>query len=311
MQNGVNKKQDFSKELDKNGNQTTIIGLLCVLFAYIAWGMTPLYTQFLEKVSVLEVISHRILWSLPGVFFAVVYFSGGLSVLKSTLKNPKTLFMLMVSAALLASHWGVFVYALLSRQGLATSLSFFVTPIFSLSLGAIFLKERLNLLQIIAAINIVAAMVIMTIYNGIPMLSLAIAVTWSAYCFARKTIPVNSNEGFFIEMCILAVPTLFYVIWLIVSDKNHSFMHNTQETFFLMGYGLLNSIIFCVFAYGIKRTKLTTVGLMEYIAPLIMAANTVFILKQPINTVNIVVFSMVIFAMIIYVLPIIFNNKKG
>lgn len=305
-------KKEYSKGLSKeNASLPTMMGTLFVFCAYILWGITPLYTQFLEQVSVLEVISHRVLWSLPRVFFAIVYFSGGLSLLKDTLKNPKAVGMLVFSATILAVHWGFFIYALLTRQGFLTSFSYFVTPVISVFLGSVFLKERLNHLQIIAALLIILSLLIMTLHSGIPLLSLAIAVTWSAYCFARKTIPVGSSEGFFIEMCVLAIPALFYVVWNGFSGGEHFFLGNIPDTLFLIGYGLLNSFVFCIFSYGIKRAKLSTVGIMEYTAPLLMIVSSVFILKQPIDTVRTIVFGIVVIAMVVYLLPTVINSGKN
>ncbi|AKK20331.1 EamA family transporter [Candidatus Liberibacter africanus] len=287
------------------------MGTLYALCAYISWGIVPLYTQFLEHIGVAEVISHRVLWSLPGAFCAFYCFSGGSSALKSTLTNPKLLAMLIFSTACLATHWGFFVYALLSGEVFLTSFSFFVTPVISVFLGAVFLKERLNFLQIIAALLIILSLLIMTFHSGIPLLSLSIAVTWSAYCFARKTIPVNSSEGFFVEMCILAIPASLYVLWVAFSGGEHFFLKTTSDTLLLMGYGLINSLIFCIFAYGIQRTKLATLGIMEYIAPLLMALIGTFILKQPIDTVRVIVFSIVVVAIIIYLSPTLLDGKNS
>ncbi|MBY7649490.1 MAG: hypothetical protein C4617_03135 [Candidatus Liberibacter europaeus] len=301
MQNSANS--------EKNNNHGSVLGATCMCFAYIMWGLTPLYTQFMEDIPFAEVVTHRILWSLPGIFFAVAYFSKNLSSLKSTIKNTRVLSMLVLSTTLLACHWGVFVYALLSKRGFETSLSFFITPILSIAMGAIILKERLNRLQIVATLLTGGALAIMTIYNGMPLLSVGIAITWSGYCFTRKTIKADSNIGFLVEMLILAIPALFYTFWLLVKG-NAYFLKSFPDTAFLMGYGIINSLVFCVFSYGIKKTRLSTVGIMEYIAPIMILANTTLILKQPINRVDVIVFIIVFVSMLIYMMPTVLGDRK-
>ncbi|MBL0848868.1 MAG: hypothetical protein EU981_02030 [Candidatus Liberibacter ctenarytainae] len=307
--------------INSNGKTRGIPGVFFVLFAHLLWGMTPLYTNLMDGISLFEIIAHRVIWSLPGVFFAVVYFSKGLSLLKSAVKNTKVLLWLAGSAFFLACHWGVFLFALLSHRGFETALSFYISPLLSIALGSLLLNEKWNKLQVIATSLTTIALLIMTIYNGIPVLSLAIAVTWSVYCFTRKSIPATPNEGMFIEMCCLAVPALLFVLLLgtnMLPDinmmtyimENKRFLQNVPDTLLLMGYGLLNSIAFCFFAYGIKNTRLSTVGIMDYVAPTMMAINTVIILKQPVSNVDLVVFFIIVFALFIYVIPSFLNSRK-
>ncbi|MEG8099185.1 EamA family transporter [Candidatus Liberibacter brunswickensis] len=304
-------QKDTSTNCNHKSNiQISMTGTLLVFCSYVIWGLSPLYTQFLEHLAITEVIPHRVIWSLPGAFFAFSYFGGGLPVLRNTFQNKRHITMLLISATLLAAHWGCFVYALLSGQILLTSFSFFVSPVITTLLGVIFLKERLNYLQMIAAALIILSLIIMTYYNGIPFLSLSIAVTWSSYCFARKTIPVNSSQGFFVEMFVLAVPSLSYVLWNISSGEDHFFLQTTSDTLLLIGYGLINSFVFCIFAYGIQRSRITTVGVMEYISPLFVAFISVFVLRQPIDTVRIVVLIIAILAIVIYLTSNVIDEKQ-
>ncbi|AHA28323.1 putative permease [Candidatus Liberibacter americanus str. Sao Paulo] len=273
------------------------------------WGLTPLYTQFLEHVPYFEVIIHRVLWSLPGVFLAFRCFSGDMASLKYTVKNTKVLLMLILSATLLACHWGVFIYALLAGRGFETSLSFFITPIISIALGTLFLKEKMSKMQVAATIITVTALLIMTFYKGLPFLSLSIAITWSSYCFTRKTIAAKSIDGFLLEMFFLSIPSIIIAVWLYNKGESH-FLNGFSDTMLLVGYGIINSIVFCVFSYAIKITKLSTVGIMEYLAPIVMMINTIFVLKQPISKIDIIVFILIFVSLLIYILPVVLTNKE-
>ncbi|MBA5724017.1 EamA family transporter RarD [Candidatus Liberibacter sp.] len=279
-------------------------GVIISFLTYICWGFVPLYMRFMSEINVIEIIAHRVLWSLPAIALAVAFFEG-LHAVKSICKNPQVLLKIMINAMILAAHWGLYIYSVVSGNLLKASLAFFISPLLSISLGTILLKEPLKRSQIIPIGLIVVAIGIMsTGVGGLPWLSLAIAGTWSIYAFFRKTIPADPNSGFLLEMIALSIPAtvIAFGFTKIVGESSY-FVKDTHYAMLLIGYGLINGILFCTFSYALKITRLSYIGIMEYIAPTIMLINTIFLLKQSVSPIEIVAFSIVMCASVIYAIP--------
>ncbi|MBA5724019.1 EamA family transporter [Candidatus Liberibacter sp.] len=280
------------------------------LLVHVWWGFSPLYFRFISDTNAIEIIAHRVLWSLPSIALAVM-FSEGLHAVKSIIKNPIVLLRIVINAGLLALYWFLFTYTTIS-QPLEVSLGLFISSLLSISLGTILLKEPLKRSQIIPICLIVIAIGIMsTGVGGLPWLSLAIAGVRSIYFFYRKTIPADPNSGLLIEMIVLSIPAAVIAFGFTkITGGKSGFLNNSSYTILLIGYSAISGFFACIFSYAIKITKLSYIGIMGYITPTIIFMDTVFLLKKSVSLEEIIAFSLVICASAIYAIPAYLDARK-
>ncbi|MBB4955837.1 chloramphenicol-sensitive protein RarD [Agrobacterium vitis] len=279
-------------------------GFLFALTAYILWGFLPFYMKAVAHIPPSEVISHRILWSVP--------VAGGLLLilrrtddLKRALRTPKMIGMAAITASLISINWGIYVWAIGAGHALDTALGYFINPLFSILLGALLLKEKLQRTQIAALALVVLAVVILTVENGrLPIVALSLTLSWGLYALFRKTLPIGPNQGFLLEVLLLSPFALAYLIYLIVTGQSH-FGLAAGDTALLASSGLITAIPLILYANGAKLLRLSTIGIMQYIAPSMIFIIAVFVFGEPIGTARAIAFPLIWIALVIYTLPMI------
>ncbi|MEO0381846.1 MAG: EamA family transporter, partial [Pseudomonadota bacterium] len=151
-------------------------GLMFALCAYVFWGFLPLYMKLLSHISPAEVVAHRVIWSVP-IAAGVLIVIGRTGDLRTALRSPRTLAMGCVTAALVSVNWGIYVWAITSDRALDAALGYYINPLFSVALGALFLRERLTRAQIVAIALAACAVTVLTISAGtVPWAALALTV---------------------------------------------------------------------------------------------------------------------------------------
>lgn len=202
-------------------NEDSPRGFAFALAAYLLWGFLPFYMKAVAHISPAEVIAHRVVWSVP-IAGIILLFLGRTADVSEALRSPRTLAMASLTAALITVNWGTYVWAIGAGHALDAALGYFINPLFSIFLGAALLKERLQPAQV-AAIALAGVAVIVLAFDsgGIPWVALCLTVTWGFYAFFRKTLPVGPNQGFFLEVLILAVPALLYILYLESGGTGH------------------------------------------------------------------------------------------
>ncbi|OLP43099.1 EamA family transporter RarD [Rhizobium oryziradicis] len=283
-------------------NRDSLRGFLFALTAYIMWGFLPFYMKAVAHIPPSEVISHRILWSVP--------VAGGLLLilrrtedLKRALRNPKMIGMAAITACLISINWGIYVWAIGAGHALDTALGYFINPLFSILLGAVLLKEKLKPAQMAALALVILAVVILTVENGrLPIIALSLTLSWGLYALFRKTLPIGPNQGFLLEVLLLAPFALAYLIYLIVTGQSH-FGGNAGDTALLAGSGLITAVPLILYANGAKLLKLSTIGIMQYIAPSMIFLIAVFVFDEPMSTARAIAFPLIWTALVIYTLP--------
>jgi chloramphenicol-sensitive protein RarD len=285
-------------------NRDALRGFLFALTAYIIWGFLPFYMKAVAHIPPSEVITHRILWSIP--------VAGGLLLvlrrtadLKRALRNPKMIGMAAITACLISINWGIYVWAIGAGHALDTALGYFINPLFSILLGAVLLKEKLKPAQMAALALVILAVVILTVENGrLPIVALSLTLSWGLYALFRKTLPIGPNQGFLLEVLLLAPFALAYLIYLIATGQSH-FGANASDTTLLAGSGLITAVPLILYANGAKLLKLSTIGIMQYIAPSMIFLIAVFAFGEPMGTARAIAFPLIWTALVIYTLPLI------
>ncbi|KAB1443235.1 EamA family transporter RarD [Pseudodesulfovibrio senegalensis] len=284
---------------NKKDNRTAS-GLTAALGAFIGWGLLPIYWKQLHHVPAMEILCHRIIWSL--VFACLlVTIQGRWRETIAPLSSKRTLGMLTMSSLLLGSNWLMYIWCVNHDQVLATSLGYYINPLMNALLGFALLREKMSRLQLFA-ICFAAAGVINSIVSlgHFPWLALALAVTFALYGLLRKTAPMESLPGLTVETAIITPLALSYVLYLEYTGQG-TFGHAAISTnLFLMGAGVATSMPLFGFAFGARRLRLTTLGIIQYIAPSIAFLLGVFVYREPFTTANLTTFALIWTGLAIY-----------
>ena len=280
-------------------NRDTPQGLAFAVSAYFLWGFLPLYLKLLDHIPPVEIVAHRILWSVP-VAGLVLIVLRRTKDLMTALRTPRMLGMACVTAALVSVNWGVYVWAINTGQALEAALGYFINPLFSVALGALLLRERLNRPQLAAIALATVAVVILTVEQGrLPVAALCMTLSWGFYAFFKKWLPIGPNQGFLLEVLILSPLALGWLIWL-ASQGTGSFAMSWGDTLLLMGSGVVTAVPLILYANGAKLVRLSTIAILQYIAPTMIFLNAVFIFGEPMDRARMIAFPLIWAALAIY-----------
>ncbi|MER9437761.1 EamA family transporter RarD [Mesorhizobium sp. M0618] len=275
-------------------------GFLLALGAYLLWGLLPFYMKAVAHLPLAEVIAHRIVWSVP-IAAAVLVWAGRTADFKAALRSPRTIAMAALTAALISVNWGIYVWAIAVDRTVETALGYYINPLVSVVVGALLLGERLDRLRIAAVVLAAVAVAVLTIEGGkLPWVSLALAFSFAAYGFFRKTLPIGPSQGFLLEVLLLSVPALGYIVYLIATGQDHIISSSGTDTALLIGCGPVTSVPLLLFAFGAKLLRLSTIGIMQYIAPTMVFLIAVLIFGEPFGTTQAVAFALIWAALAVY-----------
>ena len=289
-------------------NRDTPQGLAFALTAYVLWGFLPLYMKLLSHIPPAEVVAHRVIWSLP-IAATLLIILGRTGDIKTALTTPKMLAMGCVTAALISINWGFYVWAITSGHALDAALGYYINPLFSVFLGAVLLGEQLNKLQLAALALAFAAVVILTLEAGkLPWVAIALFVTWGFYALAKKSLPIGPNQGFLLEVMILTPPAIAYIIWL---GPTGNFLGSAYDTWLLLGCGVVTAVPLLIYANGAKLLRLSTIAILQYIAPTMIFLIGVFVFKEPFGGARMVAFPMIWMALVLYSIAILRNMRAA
>lgn len=282
----------------------TLPGFLYALTAYLLWGFLPIYMKALAHVPPVEVIAHRVIWSVPIAILVLVWL-GRTADLKAALRAPRMLGMAAMTAALISVNWGIYVWAIGSGHALDAALGYYINPLFSIFLGAVLLGERMGRMQMAAIGLAVVAVGILTWEAGrLPVVALGLTLTWGGYAYLKRRLPIGPNQGFALEVLILLAPALAYTGWLQVQGTGHFLAGVTRDDALLLGCGVVTAVPLMIYANGAKGLTLSTIAIMQYIAPTMIFLTAVFVFGEPFSGVKLVAFGLIWAALAIYSLPI-------
>lgn len=281
-------------------NEDSPRGFAFALAAYLLWGFLPFYMKAVAHISPAEVVAHRILWSLPLASIVLVVL-GRTDDIRVALRSPRMLAMGALTASLVTVNWGTYVWAIGTGRSLDAAMGYFINPLFSIFLGAVLLKERLASAQIVAiGLAGIAVVVLAVSGGGIPWVSLTLTVSWGLYALFRKTLPLGPNQGFFLEVLILSVPAFIYVVYLEMNGTGHFFRTGLADTALLFGCGVVTAAPLMIYANGAKLLRLSTIGIMQYVAPTMIFIIAVFIFQEPLTPARMIAFPLIWAGLVLY-----------
>ena len=257
------------------------LGVLSGLAAYSLWGLFPLYFPLLEPAGGLEIVAHRVLWSVVFVGLLLTV-RRNWSQVRALVTDGRRLLVLAGAALLIAVNWLVFVYGVNSGQVVETSLGYFINPLVSVLLGVVVFSERLRPLQWVAVGIAAVAVAVLTIdYGHPPWIALALAASFGLYGVMKKIVRVEAAPGLFVETALVAVPAGI-VLAVLHSSGNGTFGNaGAGHALLLMSSGVATAIPLLLFAAAARRIPLSTVGLLQYLTPLMQLAIGVFVYDEP------------------------------
>jgi len=251
-------------------NNQTQQGYLYAVLAFLMWGMAPIYFKQIESIAALEILTHRVIWSV--LFLILIVFAAKQwHQIQHVIKKPKLLGMLCVSSTLLGFNWGLFIWAVNNDHMLDASLGYYINPLLNVLLGVIFLSERLRKWQIIAvAIASLGVLLQVIAYGSFPVVAFALASSFAIYGLLRKKMPVESLPGLLIEALILMPFAIIY--WYLTPATVSSDMFNNEVilNILLVSAGVVTTLPLLCFIGAAKRLPYSTLGLFQYLGPSIM-----------------------------------------
>ena len=295
----------------KAGLEPGTKGFLFALAAYLLWGVQPIYMKLLAHIPASEVVAHRVLWSVP-LAGIVLILLGRTADVRAAFRSPRTLAMGALTASIITINWGIYVWAIAADRTIEAALGYYINPLFSIFLAAVFVGERLTRVQV-AAIGLAALAVALLTWEtgGLPWVSIGLCVTWGFYGLFKKTLPIGPNQAFFLEVALLAPPALAYTVWLAATGQGHFRFDGGSDFWLLLGCGVVTTAPLMLFANGAKLLRLSTIGIMQYIGPTFIFLIAVFVFREPFSAERAMAFALIWTALIVYTWPMIQAARRA
>jgi len=265
-------------------NKSDLSGWIFGLSAFIWWGLAPIYFKALEHVSALEILAHRVTWSIPVTLILMLMIRKRIDVF-IILKNTRLLFGLIISTLLISFNWFIFTWAVTNNEILATSLGYFINPIMTIIMGVIILGERLSRLQwgAVAFVIIGVANQVFN-YGEIPWIALSLATSFAIYGFIKKKLQVDSLNGFLVETSLALPLSAGYILWTL-NDSSTLFLHHSISTdWLLVAGGVITAVPLILFATAAKKIPLSGIGFIQFLAPSITFILATKVYHEPLST---------------------------
>lgn len=253
-------------------------GFIFGITAYFIWGIVPIYWPHLQPASPLEILAHRVIWSL--LFLAIIG-RKKFSQIRVILSNRRSLLLLTIASALISVNWGLFIWASVTKHLLDSSLGYFITPLLSVGLGVVFFKERLRKTQWVAIAIAASAVLYLSITVGNPpWLALSLAGSFGIYGYVKKLANVPAIESLTIETLILSPIALSYLVWLEITHVGTFGHHGLSHTLWLTSSGIVTAVPLMLFSAAAIRIPLSTMGMLQYLGPTLQYLIGIFMFHE-------------------------------
>ena len=287
-------------ETQLNAAKQKRLGMGYGLAAFLSWGAIPFYFKAVAAVPSLEVLAHRVVWSL-GFLLLLTLSRGRWTEFRALFRSRRTQLTLMLTTCLIATNWGVFIWAVAHERLVEASLGYFITPLFNVLLGFVFLRERLRPFQLLAVVLAAGGITWMTVHLGhLPLISVALAVCFGFYGLLRKQVPVSGVQGLTAETLMLSPVAVAWMLWR-AREGELVFLHgNARLDVLLCAAGVITALPLIWFAEGARRLRLATLGFLQYVAPSFQLLLAVAVFGEPFTRDHGVSFGLIWIALGIY-----------
>ncbi len=285
-------------------------GLAAAISCYILWGLVPIFWKWLGHIPAFELINHRIIWS-SFILLIVVAFQRRLKSFINGFLSWKSFLTLLATTILISLNWFIFIWAVHEGHILDTSLGYYINPLVNIVLGSVILKEKQSRLQKIAVVTAGTGVLYLVLSVGyFPWVALVLAISFALYSFIRKIAPVDPVLGLAQEATLLVPLSLFYLGTLQVDGKS-AFGQTLFDSFMLVMCGVVTLVPLLLFLFSLKKIKLSTVGILQFITPTTTFLLAVFYYREPFDMTKLIAFSFIWIAVILYVSDLRAKTQKA
>ncbi|MET9677376.1 EamA family transporter RarD [Streptomyces sp. NPDC006482] len=242
-------------------------GLLYGFGAYVMWGLVPLFWPLLKPAGAVEILAHRMVWSLAFVGLALLALRRW-GWIRELVRSPRKLALITVAAAVISVNWGLYIWSVNNDRVVEASLGYFINPLVIIALGVVVLKERLRPAQWAAVgVSFAAVLVLAIGYGELPWVSLTLASSFAIYGLVKKKLNLGGLESLAAETAVLFLPALGYLIWLGTQGTLAFGTGGAGHTALLVSTGLVTAVPLVCFGAAAIRVPLSTLGLLQYLSP--------------------------------------------
>jgi chloramphenicol-sensitive protein RarD len=279
---------------------SAVVGVTCGAGAFVCWGLFPIYFKLVAAVPAPEVLAHRIVWSV--VFVAgLITLRRRWSAVGAAFADRRLVATLVLSATVISINWVVFIWAVGEGRILGASLGYFINPLVSVVLGVVVLGERLRPAQWGAVGLAVIAVGWQIIgFGSVPWVALTLAVSFGFYGLIRKVAKVDAFTGLFVETLVLSPLAIGYIVFLAVVGGGVFARFGLHMDALLVAAGVITPLPLILFVAGAQRIRLSTVGLLQYIAPTGQFLLAVFVYDEPFTRDSLITFALIWLALALY-----------
>jgi chloramphenicol-sensitive protein RarD len=268
--------------------------------AYAMWGLFPLYWPLLEPAGAVEILAHRVFWSMV-VMLVLVVAVGRSRQLRFMLGDRRTMGILALAALVIAVNWGTYIWGVNNGHVVETSLGYFINPLVTVLMGVVILGERLRTLQWVALGIAALAVIGLTVeYGRPPWVALVLAFSFGSYGLAKKKANVGAVESLTVETLLLAPVAAGYILWLADQGTSTFGTEGVGHALLIMTTGIVTAVPLICFGAAATRVSLTTIGLLQYLAPTIQFALGVLVFHEAMPPMRWVGFGLVWVALVMF-----------
>jgi chloramphenicol-sensitive protein RarD len=285
-------------------------GLFFGASAYIMWGGFPLYWPLLEPGGAVEILAHRIVWSLITMGLLVIALRRR-AQLRAILTDPRTTRLLLLAAVVITFNWGTYIYGVNTDRVVETSLGYFINPLVTVLMGVLILGERLRPLQWVAlGVGAAAVAVLTWDYGRPPYIALVLAFSFGTYGLAKKTANAGAVESLAFETAVLTPIAGGYLIWLSASGDSHFTTDGVGHALLLTTAGIVTAIPLICFGFAATRVSMVSLGLLQYLAPILQFVLGLLVFDEDMPTGRWVGFGLVWVALSIFTYELIRHRRR-
>lgn len=285
-------------------------GLTAGVLAYVLWGGFPLYWPLLKPAGAVEVLAHRIVWSAVAMTLVVLLLRRWPGVV-AIVRDRRRFGLLTVAAAVITVNWGTYIWAVNHGRVVEASLGYFINPLVTVLMGVLVLRERLRPLQWVAlGIAFTAVLVLTLDYGRLPWVALVLAFSFGTYGLAKKQADTGAMESLTVETLVLLPLAAGYVGWLTATGASNFGQHGTLQTLLFLGTGVVTAVPLVLFGAAATSLNFVTLGLLQYLAPIIQFAIGVALYHEAMPTGRWIGFGIVWLALALFTFEAVQHRRR-
>lgn len=286
-------------------------GILLAVGAYTMWGIAPIYFKTISEVSPLEILSHRVVWSFVLLAF-LLHLGRRWRGVRDVIKSKKKMGFLLSTSILVGANWLIFIWAVNANHMLDASLGYYINPLINVVLGMLFLGERLRKLQWFAVALAACGVVVQLIaFGSVPVVAIALALSFGFYGLLRKKVSLEAQTGLFIETLIMLPAAAVYLLWIADSSTSNLMVNPMTLNLLLIAAGIVTTLPLLCFTGAATRLKLSTLGFFQYIGPSLMFLLAVLVYGEAFTSDKAITFAFIWGALLVFSFDGLKTNRQS